>query len=275
MKVSKILVISFLVLGLTSIPYQNDLLSSDGNLWTEGRSGPDAKITSILSPRATTIDSITGEQLHTLQAGNEVDFEVYIENVGDADIEEMGVSLTVYFSENGARGMIAKDSAGNDLSWTNEDVVCDDSFVCPWSSLAAGSPLDYGKYNFAYQGSPATWIPAVGDYIIVVEANAVGDSEPDNDYSENIVSVVDWTDIIVDLAWDSGLEVEGGAGDKAFTLTVETGGSSSWSARSITVEIDVHGTLSSALDNNGNDIMGTTTVAEFGTYGVTEHSAMK
>ena len=97
MKVSKILVISFLILGLTSIPYHSDLLSHDNNLLTEGRAGPDAKVTSILSPRATTIDSITGEQLHTLQAGNEVDFEVYIENVGDADIEEMGVSLTVYF----------------------------------------------------------------------------------------------------------------------------------------------------------------------------------
>ena len=230
MKVSKILVISFLILGLTSIPYQSDLLYSDGNLLTEGRAGPDAKVTSILSPRATTMDSITGEQIHTLQAGNEVDFEVYIENVGDADIEEMGVSLTVYFSENGARGMIAKDSVGNDLSWTNRDVVCDDSFVCPWSSLAAGSPLDYGRYTFAYQGSPATWIPDVGDYIIVVETNAVGDSDAGNDYSENKVSVVDWTDIIVDLAWDSGKEVEGGAGDKAFTLNVETGGYSSWSA---------------------------------------------
>ena len=53
-------------------------------------------------------------------------------------------------------------------------------------------------------------------------------------------------------------------------MTVETGGSSEWSARSITVELDVQGTLSSAVDNNGNDIMGTTTVAEFGTYGMTE-----
>ena len=270
MKVSKILVISFLILGLTSIPYHNDLLSHDNNLLTEGRAGPDAQVTSILSPRATTIDSITGEQLHTLQAGNEVDFEVYIENVGDTDIEEMGVSLTVYFSENGARGMIAKDSAGNDLSWTNEDVVCDDAFVCPWSTLSAGYALNHGRYTMSHQGSPATWIPDVGDYIIVVETNALGDSDPGNDYSENIVSVVDWTDIIVDLAWDSGKEVEGGAGDKAFTLTVETGGSSSWSARSITVEIDVQGALSSAVDNNGNDIMGTTTIAEFGTYGVTE-----
>ena len=35
--------------------------------------------------------------------------------------------------------MIAKDAAGNDLSWYNGDVVCDDTFVCPWSPLAAGT----------------------------------------------------------------------------------------------------------------------------------------
>ena len=265
------MILAVLMLASTSLVAM-DWAELENNTMTEadGRSGPDAQVTSILSPRATTTDSITGEQIHTLRAGDTVDFEVYIENVGDADIEEMGVSLTVYLAENGERGMIAKDSAGNDLSWYNGDVVCDDSFVCPWSSLAAGTPLDYGKYTYSYQGSPVTWAPVTGDYVIVVETNALGDSDAGNDYAENLVSVVDWTDVIVDLAWDSGKEIEGGAGDKAFTLTVETGGSSSWSARSITVELNVQGTLSSAVDNNGNDIMGTTTVAEFGTYGMTE-----
>ena len=265
------MILAVLMLASTSLVAM-DWAELENNTMTEadGRSGPDAKVTSILSPRATTTDSITGEKIHTLQAGDTVDFEVYIENVGDADIEEMGVSLTVYLAENGVRGMIAKDSAGNDLSWYNGDVVCDDSFVCPWSSLAAGSPLDYGKYTYAYQGSPVTWTPTTGDYVIVVETNAVGDADAGNDYAENLVSVVDWTDVIVDLAWDSGKETEGGAGDKAFTLTVETGGSSSWSARSITVQLDIQGTLSSAVDNNGNDIMGTTTATEFGTYGMTE-----
>ena len=258
------MILAVLMLASTSLVAM-DWAELENNTMTEadGRSGPDAKVTSILSPRATTTDSITGEKIHTLQAGDTVDFEVYIENVGDADIEEMGVSLTVYLAENGVRGMIAKDSAGNDLSWYNGDVVCDDSFVCPWSSLAAGSPLDYGKYTYAYQGSPVTWTPTTGDYVIVVETNAVGDADAGNDYAENLVSVVDWTDVIVDLAWDSGKETEGGAGDKAFTLTVETGGSSSWSARSITVQLDIQGTLSSAVDNNGNDIMGITTATEF------------
>ena len=249
-----------------------DWAELENNTMTEadGRAGPDAQVTSILSPRATTTDSITGEQLHTLQAGEDVHFEVYIENIGDADIEEMAVSVTVYLSESGARGMIAKDSAGNDLSWNNGDVVCDDTFVCPWATLAAGDTLDYGKYTLTYQGAPITWTPITGDYVVVVETDALGDADPGNDYSENLVSVVDWTDIIVDLAWDSGKEVEGGAGDKAFTLTVETGGSSMWSARSITLELNVQGTLSSALDSNGGNISGVNQIAEFGTYGMTE-----
>ena len=267
------MILAVLMIASTSLVAM-DWAELENNTMTEadGRSGPDAQVTSILSPRATTTDSITGEQIHTLRAGDTVDFEVYIENVGDADIEEMGVSLTVYLAENGERGMIAKDSAGNDLSWYNGDVVCDDSFVCPWSSLAAGTALDYGKYTYSYQGSPVTWAPVTGDYVIVVETNALGDSDAGNDYAENLVSVVDWTDVIVDLAWDSGKEIEGGAGDKAFTLTVETGGSSSWSARSITVELDVQGTLASATGGPGSgvDIMGTTTHAEFGTYGMTE-----
>ena len=266
------MILAIIMLASTSLAAL-DWAELENNTMTEadGRSGPDAQVTSILSPRATTTDSITGEQLHTLQAGEDVHFEVYIENVGDAAIEEMGVSVTVYLSEDGARGMIAKDSAGNDLSWTNGDVVCDDSFVCPWATLEGnGSTLDYGKYTMSYQGSPVTWTPITGDYVVVVTTDALGDADPGNDEAESLVSVIDWTDVIVDLAWDSGKEIEGGAGDKAFTLTVSTGGSSMWSARSITLELNVQGTISSAVDSNGGDIMGVNQVAEFGTYGMTE-----
>ena len=243
---------------------QNNMIEADG------RVGPDAEVVSILSPRATTTDSITGEQLHTLKAGEDVNFEAFITNAGDVAIAEMGVTLTVYLSEGGARGMIAKDSAGNDMSWTNGDVICDDTFVCPWATLDSGANLNYGRYAMTYQGSPIVWTPITGEYVVVVETFAEGDNEPGNDYQETPVSVVDWTDVIVDLAWDSGKEVEGGAGDKAFTLTVSTGGSSSWSARSITLSLEVIGTVDSATDSSGSDIMGTTTIAEFGTYGMTE-----
>ena len=244
---------------------QKDMIEADGRI------GPDAEVVSILSPRATTTDQVTGEMQNTLFAGDEVNFETFISNAGDEAITEMGISVTVYLSEGGARGMIAKDAAGNDLSWNNGDVVCDDSFVCPWSSLDIGANLANGKYTMTYLGAVVAWTPTTGDYVVVVETNAIGDSEPGNDYSENYVSVVDWTDIIVDLEWTSGKEIEGGSGQKTFDLTVSTGGSSSWSARSIVIEMDVIGALDSATDSAGVDIMMVDNMlTDFGTGGSTE-----
>ena len=66
--------------------------------------------------------------------------------------------------------------------------------------------LNNGKYVFAYQGSTVVWAPATGDYQVVVSLNAVGDVDIANDEFVTMVSVVDWTDIIVDLSWDSGKE---------------------------------------------------------------------
>ena len=245
-------------------------LETKNTIEADGRAGPDAEVVSILSPRATTTDSITGEQLHTLKAGEVVNFETYIQNAGDTAIEEMGISLTVYLSNGGARGMIAKDAAGNDLTWTNGDVVCDDAFVCPWSTLDAGDALDYGKYVMTYQGSAVSWEPITGNYIVVVTTTALGDSDAGNDYSENLVSVVDWTDIIVDLSWSSGKDVEGGDGDKAFDLNVELGGSTAWQARNITLQLEVEGTLSSALGPAGEDLIGTSQYSQFGVSSIVE-----
>jgi hypothetical protein len=225
----------------------------------DGRSGPDATVNSIISPRATTVNQNDGSMMHELNAGDEVDFEAFIQNTGDTAVTEMGITLTIYLAEGGNRGMIAKDANGDDLSWTNGDVVCDDTFVCPWSSLDAGTSLNFGKYTMMYQGAPVTWTPATGDYEVVFEVNAIGDSDVGNDQIiGHYVSVVDWTDIVLDLSWDSGKEVEGGSGDKAFTLTVGSGGSSSWIAKSIVVQLVVEGTLTSAVDSSGNTIMGTT-----------------
>ena len=233
----------------------------------DGRTGADATV-EILSPRETTVD-INGDKLHTLDAGDDTTFELFIENLGDTDIEEMGITLTIYLDENGQRGPIAKDLAGNDLHWTNGDVVCDDAFVCPWSTLAAGERLNNGKYTFAYQGSTVTWAPTTGNYQIVVETDALGDSDPGNDQDVTYVSVIDWTDVVVDLSWDSGKETEGGTDPKAFTLSVSTDGSVSWSARSVILELEVTGTLSEA-QSGGNDIMGTTQINDIGTQGDTE-----
>ena len=267
------LILAIIMLASTSLAALDlSELEQTNLIEADGRVGPDAEVMSILAPRATTTDPMTGEKMFTLKAGEDVTFEAFISNSGDEAITEMGVSVTVYLAEDGARGMIARDLSGNDLSWTNGDVVCDDTFVCPWASLAAGDNLDNGKYTMSYQGSPATWTPITGDYVVVVQVNAVGDSDPGNDEApqDHFVSVVDWTDIIVDLAWDSGKEVEGGSGDKAFTLTVGTGGSTSWSARNVTLEMVVTGTLDSATGPSGENLMGTTQVNGFGTYVMTE-----
>ena len=264
---NNLLIFALLIFGLVFSPNNFSELNSLSVDETDGRTGPDATVNSIISPRATTINQNDGSMMHELNAGDEVDFEAFIQNIGDTAITEMGITLTIYLSEGGSRGMVALDANGNELSWTNGDVVCDDSFVCPWSSLDAGTSLDYGKYTMMYQGSPVTWIPMVGDYEIVFEVNAIGDTDVGNDQTiGHYVSVVDWTDIQLDLQWDSGKEIEAGSGDKAFTLSVGSGGSYSWSARSIVVELVVEGTLSSAMDSDGNDILGTNIIGDVGTY---------
>ena len=103
----------------------------------DGRTGADATVNSIISPRATTVNQNDGSMMHELNAGDEVDFEAFIQNTGDTAITEMGITLTIYLAEGGNRGMVALDANGDELSWTNGDVVCDDSFICPWSSLDA------------------------------------------------------------------------------------------------------------------------------------------
>ena len=262
------MILALLMLASTSLVALdwNELEEKENNR-ADGRVGPDAQVDAILTPRETTTDDITGDMRNTIKAGEDVSFEIFLSNAGDAPITEMGLSVSVYLAENGARGMVAKDLAGNDLSWTNGDIVCDDSFVCPWSSLDAGAYLDNGKYTMTYQGSDIVWTPTTGDYILVVEANAQGDAIPDNDEEEHLISVVDWTDIIIDLEWDSGKEVESGADQKSFTLSVETGGSTAWSARSIVVELDIQGTLEVGP---GELPLGANQVTDFGTNGTIE-----
>ena len=183
----------------------------------------------------------------------------------------MAVSLTIYLSEGGNRGPVAQDAAGNDLSWTNGDVVCDDSFVCPWSTLESNTTLNYGRYTFAYQGSPIVWTPITGDYVIVVTVDALDDADPGNDDYERFVSVTDWTDVIVDLEWASGNDVEQGTDQKEFILSVETGGSTNWSARNVTLELEITGEVSAAVSASDNsDILGTTQLTNLGTLSMVE-----
>ena len=221
----------------------------------DARAGPDAQITAISEPRATSVDALSGDMQHTIDAGSMVNFELFIENVGDAAITQLGITVTVHEDADGqpggALGPVATDASGAALIWQNNDVICDDAFACPQTSLAAGAVLDGGSYLMVVQGTIVSWLPEVGDYQIKVDidakgANDVADVEPDNDMMLQYVSVVDWTDVIVDLRWFSGKDVEGGSGAKDFTLTVSTTGSIAWEARNITLELELSGELASA-----------------------------
>mgnify|MGYP001585131573 CR=1 FL=1 len=235
----------------------------------DARAGPDASITDgIKEPRATSVDTFTGETNHEIFAGNAVNFELFIENVGTEDITQMGITVTVHEDADGqpggALGPVATDASGAALIWQNNDVICDDAFACPQTSLAAGAVLDGGAYLMVVQGTIVSWLPDVGDYQIKVDIDAEGaneapDVEPDNDMELQFVSVVDWTDVIVDLRWFSGKDVEGGSGAKDFSLTVSTTGSIPWEARDITLEMELSGELADAqyfTDADGNNQTG-------------------
>ena len=91
------LILAVIMMASTSLAALDWAELEDKNMVeADGRTGPDASATDILSPRATTTDTITGEKLHTLRAGEDVHFEMYIENVGDSAIDEMGITLSVY-----------------------------------------------------------------------------------------------------------------------------------------------------------------------------------
>jgi len=232
------------------------------------RTGADAEAIAITSPKETSCN-MNGCR-NELKVGETTNFAAFIKNSGDTAIEEMGYKVTVYLNDGaGNAGMVAKDSQGNDLSWENGNVVCDDILACPYANLSAGTILSGGKTTLQYGGADIEWIPAAGSYIIEVIVNAVDDVDPGNDVQQITVSVVDWVDISVDLAWDNnnGQDVITGSGQKDFTLTVVSNGSATggFNPRNVSILLKVGGDLTSAQDANG-DIYGTT-VLTAGTAG--------
>ena len=111
---------------------------------TGARSGADATVVAITTPKETTCNDQGCR--NTLQVGEETTFSAFIQNDGDADIDELSYSVTVYLTDSsGAVGGVAKDATGNDLIWENANVMCDDITVCLYDGsvdpLAAGAFL--------------------------------------------------------------------------------------------------------------------------------------
>ena len=85
---------------------------------TSARSGPDAEVVFVTSPRETLY--VEGDATNELLAGQDVNFKAYIRNSGDADLTNMQYTVTIYNVLNGERGSVAIDSTGADLAWSND-----------------------------------------------------------------------------------------------------------------------------------------------------------
>ena len=199
-----ILVMLMLVSALSSFDFaeleENEVIEDTG-----ARAGADADLVAITTPKET-VCPFGAECRNVLKVGDETTFSAYIKNSGDADITEMAYSVNVWLSDaNGNPSMIAKDANGNDLSWTNNDVMCASVSVCDFQSLSAGAVLGGGKHTMSVAGSPITWTPARGLYVIEMVVNANPDDDVGNDAKQVFVTVEDWYDIDVDLVWDLSL----------------------------------------------------------------------
>ena len=218
------------------------------------RAGADAEVIAITSPKETSCNQQSCR--NEIRVGEETTFSAYIQNGGDADISEMGYSVSVYLSDDsGDPGMIAKDSAGNDLQWSNGQVICANANFCSFTSLAAGATLDDGKHTLQAGGSDITWTPARGQYVVQILVDSPDDVDVGNDAQEIYVSVVDWYDIELDLTWDSGADVESGSGVKQWSLSLTTNASDTFDPRNVTVEIRTTGEVLEAQTTDGVQIL--------------------
>jgi hypothetical protein len=183
-------------------------LESQGTIEETGaRAGADPSVVAITSPKETSCDDQNGCR-NTIQVGQATTFSAFIKNSGDADITELTYSVTVYLADlNGNPGNIAKDSSGSDLSWSNNDAMCDDGTVCDYDSsvapLTQGTFLGGGKITLQLQGGAGdiTWTPTQGNYVVEVEVGGPEDADVSNNNQLVYVVVEDWYDIEVDLSW--------------------------------------------------------------------------
>ena len=222
------------------------------------RSGADAETIAITSPKETSCNN--NGCRNELKVGESTTFAAFIKNSGDAAIDEMGYAVTVYSNDgNDNAGAVVLDAQGNELSWENGNVICDDVLACPVSSLASGAILGGGKTTLKTEsGTDIQWTPVAGFYVIEVVVNAIGDADPGNDVQQIVVNVVDWVDVVVDMSWngqDSDLVT--GSDEKAFTLTVTSNGSAAngFNPRNVSVLLKVRGDVTSAQSTLGDDLL--------------------
>ena len=220
------------------------------------RNGADAELIAITSPKET---QCSPDCRNELLVGQSTTFEVFIQNSGSQDISQLGYKAQVWISDGDGNPIIpAKDVNGNLLLWDNPDVICDDTSVCNDQTLAAGAVFKGGKTVLQYLGSDIVWTPEAGIYVIQIETYSDEDVDPGNDVQQVYVEVVDYVDIAVDIAWDSGNVVATGNGPHGFTVTVSLGGSTEIITRDLTMLLDIRGDVSAAQDSDGFDLLDAT-----------------
>ena len=252
----KITPVMLVLLLVASLMANIDIVQLETNEVVEdtgARSGADADLVAITSPKETVCEPTCRNELFV---GQDTTFEVFIQNSGDAAITELGYKAQVWNSDgNGNPLNLAKDSGGNDLEWDNPDVICDDTTVCDDQSLAAGSTFKGGKTLIQYFGANAVWAPVAGIYVVQIEVYSDQDVDATNDVQQVYVEVRDYLDIEVDISWDDGSTVATGSGAKAFTITVELNGSSDFITHDLSMNIDVNGDLDNATAEDGTDLL--------------------
>ena len=253
-KKTPMILVAMLLLSLMASIDMAELQETTDVEETSARSGADAEVIAITSPKETTCTDAGCR--NTLKAGDSTNFEAFIKNSGDIDIIEMSYTVSVYLSDgDGNPTLLAKDAGGNDLRWENTGVVCGNANFCDFPSLAQGDILGGGKYILQYAGNPIEWTPVVGYYIVEVIVNTPSDADAGNNAQTIEVSVEDWYDIQVDLSWDSGAAAETGAGAKDWTLSVTANGSSTFDPRNVTIRLKSNGDVTALQDDDGTDLL--------------------
>jgi len=252
---------------------------------TGARSGADATVVAITTPKETTCNDQGCR--NTLQVGEETTFSAFIQNDGDADIDELSYSVTVYLTDSsGAVGGVAKDATGNDLIWENANVMCDDITVCLYDGsvdpLTAGAFLGGGKSTLQLDGGGGdiTWTPTRGEYMVEISVESPTDIDTANNAELVYVLVEDWYDVEVDLLWVADTDGDGMAeeleassfdasateGDIDFKLKVTADGSDTFDPRDVEVLLTLSGQASGQVGGNALTIntlvAGTTTTVD-------------
>ncbi len=223
---------------------------------TNGRADYEVWLMGANSPRESTTD-MTGTVRNSVDAGEEVLFDIVIKNDGDNDISELTVTVTVSPKSNSSSLLINAEDAA----------VCDDIISCGIQNFASGDYLANGHYIVRDStGANLAWTPAVpGMYTIHIEIDAADqDTNLNNNILDYDVDVVDWYDISTELTWDSGDDPMSGAGPHGFTMTAFVNGSAEWAPRDVQMDVTMNGLFQAFHDDGTN----TNPVSMFSTLGL-------